>query len=185
MADGHDVECSVSYDIKLVSASLNGDTTPEIRIEKAQEAVSTIRDKLELAWTVDFPSLKRFVNESLKLTGVWSQPGGDKKALNVGSSLISWRKNKIVLSFCGTQADKLKRMFCLEFYKDLNKNDGEYISTETSIANINNLSCAGSCNELKTDVEGIKLDQVIVEREIQSNSFYTKEIKEELGKLRN
>ena len=158
MADGHDVECYVSYDTKLVSSSLNGDTTPELRIEKAQEAVSTIRDKLELAWTVDFPSLKRFVNESLKLTGVWSQPGGDKKVLSVGSSLISWRKNKKVLSFCGTQADKLKRMFCLEFYKDLNKNDGEYISTETNIANINNLSCAGSCNELKTYVEGIKLD---------------------------
>ena len=53
-----------------------------------------------------------------------------------------------------------------------------------NIANINNFSIVGSCNELKTDVEGIKLDHVILEKEIRSNNFYIKEIKEELGKLR-
>ena len=104
MADGHVVECSVFCDTNLVSVSSDGDTTPESRIEEAQEAVSTIRDKLDFAWTGDFPSLKRFVNERLRLTGVWSQPGGDKKSSALVLLLSSGGKTK---KFCPLVAQKL------------------------------------------------------------------------------
>ena len=39
----------------------------------------SIRKSLGLVWSEDFDSLKQFVADSLKLKGVWSQPGGDKK----------------------------------------------------------------------------------------------------------
>ena len=45
------------------------------------EVNSDVRVNLQLAWTCDYPSLKRFVNENLKLVGEWHQPGGNKKAL--------------------------------------------------------------------------------------------------------
>ena len=55
-------------------------------------------DKLCLAWTGDYESLKQFVHyKSLKLDGIWSQPGGDKKVFNADDCLISWRKNNKLL----------------------------------------------------------------------------------------
>ena len=52
-------------------------------------------DKLCLAWTGGYESLKEFVMESLKLDGIWSQPG-DKKVFNAEDCLITWRKNKLL-----------------------------------------------------------------------------------------
>ena len=55
---------------------------------------STLKS-LGLAWSGDFESLKRFVSESLKLDGVWSQPGRDK-----------------ILVFEGVKANQLKKEVC-------------------------------------------------------------------------
>ena len=53
----------------------------------------------------DLLSLKQFVNETLKLEGQWSQPGGEKKVFTSGTNTISWRKKRKDLQFKGTDAD--------------------------------------------------------------------------------
>ena len=67
---------------------------------------------LGLSWTGDFESLKYFVAESLKLTGTWSQPGGDKKVFVAEDASIVWRKNKNILTIEGVKANQLKREVC-------------------------------------------------------------------------
>ena len=60
----------------------------------------------------DFDSLKQFVADSLKLKGVWSQPGGDKKVFATEDVSIIWRKNKNLLFIKGAKANQLKREVC-------------------------------------------------------------------------
>ena len=74
------------------------------------EVNSDIHMNLQLAWTGDYPSLKRFVNENLKLVGEWDQPGGDKKVFTDGNISISWKKSRKDLQFNGKHANKLKRI---------------------------------------------------------------------------
>ena len=69
-------------------------------------------DKLCLAWTGDYESLKQFVMESLKLDGIWSQPGGDKKVFNAEDCLISWRKNNKLLFIEGKREIQVKKEVC-------------------------------------------------------------------------
>ena len=71
---------------------------------------STLKS-LGLTWSGDFKSLKRFVSESLKLDGTWSQPGGDKKVFTAKDVSIIWRKNKSFLVFEGVKANQLKMRF--------------------------------------------------------------------------
>ena len=56
----------------------------------SEKVVPLVCDKLQLIWTGDFQSLKRFMSENLKLNGVWSQPGGDKIVFSDGLSSISY-----------------------------------------------------------------------------------------------
>lgn len=69
-------------------------------------------DKLCLAWTGDYESLKKFVMDSLKLDGIWSQPGGDKKVFNAEDCLISWRKNNKLLVIEGKREIQVKKEIC-------------------------------------------------------------------------
>ena len=144
----------------------------------SEEDVSTVCDKLRLAWTGDYLSLKRYVSENLKINGVWSQPGGDKKVFRSDFFSISWWKNKKV--FC-EEASKIKRVFCLEI-DDIARS--EAVSKKTlAVDNSIRSPCSCRCSELLTDVEGIKLDQVISERETQSNTHSIMEINDVLIKL--
>ena len=61
--------------------------------EDRGETVATFPNYLQIAWTGDLLSLKQFANETLKLVGQGSQPGGDKKVFTSGTNTISWRKN--------------------------------------------------------------------------------------------
>ena len=72
----------------------------------------SIRKSLGLVWSGDFDSLKQFVADSLKLKGVWSQPGGDKKVFATEDVSIIWRKNKNLLFIEGAKANQLKREVC-------------------------------------------------------------------------
>ena len=68
--------------------------------------------KLQLTWTGDFASLKQFVC-NIKLQGIWSQPGGDKKVFSGDLFSITWRKSKKILNFDGKESNKVKRLFCM------------------------------------------------------------------------
>ena len=70
-------------------------------------------DKLCLAWTGDYESLKQFVVDSLKLEGIWFHPGGDKKLFEAEDCSISWRKNSKLLFIEGEKEIQVRR----EVYK--------------------------------------------------------------------
>ena len=88
---------------------------------------ANVCDKLRLTWTGDFPSLKSYMSEYLKVNGEWSQPGGDKKVFNSvddGFS-VSWRKNKKLLSFEGKNAKVIMRIFCLDMCMHLDNSESK------------------------------------------------------------
>ena len=64
-------------------------------------ASTLLCDNLGIAWIGDFESLRQFVSEHLKIDGVWSHPGGDKKVFTSESVIISWRKSKGILLVSG------------------------------------------------------------------------------------
>ena len=72
-------------------------------------------NNLCLAWDGDYGALKQFVQDSLKLEGTWSQPGGDKKVIKTDKCLISWRKNSKLLYIEGEKETQVK----IELYKCL------------------------------------------------------------------
>ena len=69
-------------------------------------------NKLSLAWTGDYESLKQFVYETFKLEGSWSQPGGDRKLFTFEDSRILWKKNPNLLSFNGSRVNDFKNELC-------------------------------------------------------------------------
>ena len=84
MACKHAALSSDSPSQNLVRSLLNftTDYSPSItKVNCTSMLTESTLKSLGLAWSGDFESLKRFVSESLKLDGVWSQPGGDKKSL--------------------------------------------------------------------------------------------------------
>ena len=72
-------------------------------------------NNLCLAWDGVYGALKQFVQDSLKLEGTWSQPGGDKKVFKTDKCLISWRKNRKLLYIEGEKETQVK----IELYKCL------------------------------------------------------------------
>ena len=74
-------------------------------------AINTSKN-LCFAWTCKFNSLKWFVKDNLKLKGIWTQPGGDKKVFTSDDSTLIWRKNKGILSVDGIRAHDIMKVLC-------------------------------------------------------------------------
>ena len=68
-----------------------------------------LNENLKLAWSGDLISLKLFVKKSLKLDGIWSSPGGEKKLFKNDDTSIIWLKNKRYLSIEGERTKEIKR----------------------------------------------------------------------------
>ena len=114
MACKHAALSSESPSQNLVRSLLNftTDYSPSItKVNCTSMLTESTLKSLGLAWSGDFESLKRFVSESLKLDGVWSQPGGDKKVFTAKDVCIIWRRNKSFLVFEGVKANELKKEF--------------------------------------------------------------------------
>jgi hypothetical protein len=62
------------------------------------------------AWTGEYEALKKLLSEDLKLTGIWEQPGGDKKVFRTNDTSILWRKSKSLLHLEGTDAGKITQL---------------------------------------------------------------------------
>ncbi len=73
---------------------------------------TSLSDKLCIAWSGTYESLKQFVSEDLQLKGTWEQPGGDRKLFSCDTSTILWRKNKGLLSVKGENARELCKRMC-------------------------------------------------------------------------
>ena len=108
-------------------------------------------NKLCLAWCGDLESLKELLSEKYKLNGAWSQPGGDKKVFTFGDSSISWRKNRSLLHFDGTEANLIKKEMCKQICEDGKDNSAD------SHALVAGSSCIS--NDFSEDIESLKLGQ--------------------------
>ena len=67
MADGDNVECSISHNSNIMSSSLDGNTISDLRVEEVKEAVSPICDKLQLAWSGDFSRSQKKISINLRI----------------------------------------------------------------------------------------------------------------------
>ena len=90
----------------------NNDSLSTGEIYRTRKQTESTFKSLGLCWTGDFESLKYFVADSLKLSGTWSQPGGDKKVFVAEDASIIWRKNKSILTLEGVKENQLKREVC-------------------------------------------------------------------------
>jgi hypothetical protein len=134
---------------------------------------------LQLCWMGDFKQLKQFINENIELNAVWNSPGGDKKTYSDGHTSISWRKNKKVLQIEGKEKDRIKSKLCSVLC-----NVHSHIPAKESVA-----TDEGSGNSsltlsgLSADMEGIKHDTVICEREIETNRHTIRNLEDRLNKV--
>ena len=114
------------------------------------------KSRLQLTWTGDFASLKQFVCNTIKLQGIWSQRGGDKKVFSDDLFSITWRKSKKILNFDGKESNKVKRLFCMELCDAQNSTQVDQRDEPVNKC-IDVHSC--KCNSLSVDIEGIQLSR--------------------------
>ena len=126
--------------------------------------------KLQLCWTGEFEDLKEFVSENIELNAVWKSPGGDKKTFSDGHTTISWRKSKNVLQIEGKDENTIKAKLCSVLCGFVAASAGSGNSSST-------------LSELSTDVEGIKLDATIFEKDIQSNRLAIKNVEDSVNQV--
>ena len=106
-------------------------------------------------------SQKLFVEKSLKLDGIWSSPGGEKKLFKNDDISIIWLKNKRYLSTEGERTKEIKRR--MPSMMLIGTNDDEEAFETKPFNKSTNTAHEASHVELSTDSEGIKLDMVISE----------------------
>lgn len=149
-------------------------------------------DKLKLSWAGDLQSLKDFVNDYLNLNGEWSSPGGERKTFTDGCVSITWWKNKKFLSLNGldnNMVSKLKSAVCQNKDGCNSEATSSIINSETTIESdpIDSGECR--CQDLSTDMEGVKLEIVIAEtniqRQVSSMQTQVTKIQEDFAAIRN
>jgi hypothetical protein len=119
--------------------------------------------ELHLCWMGNIEQLKQFVSDNIELNGVWVSPGGDKKKYSDGDTSISWRKGNKVLRIEGKGKNQINAKLC-----SIICNSG--ISPEEAGA-ADSLSSFSHCttSDLSVEMEGVKLDKTIAERDICNN----------------
>ena len=167
MAEGHNIlSSSIS---NLEPSSCQAELTVNGKYDK-----SIIEKNLKLAWTGDFDSMKCLVAEYLELEGVWKSVGSDKKVFySDNSECISWRKNQKLIQIKGSNSEVLKRKLLSAFLPTSVTRNTD-MGIDTSSANLpEQKSYLNHCNcnskELSADIEGIKLDMVILESRLDRN----------------
>ena len=153
----------------------------------------------KLVWLNDFDSLKNFVVNVLKLQGKWLTPGGNTKQFKSsnGNVIINWyNKKQQTLNFQGRDGPGLKdKLVELVRKKPGTLTDLQapepLVSTErtmqpslseeanschlnggTSIDDESSPNCPQqrSNSEIVTDIEGFKLDLLILQKTVEENT---------------
>ena len=128
---------------------------------------SQIEKNFKLAWVGDYSSIKSMVAEFLKLDGEWQQPGGEKKIFYCGNTpVLTWWSKKKTLHLDGVNSRTL--ILKLLSTSVLRKESDDIVN------NINSRPCYSCChcNEMSTDMEGIKLDMAIVESKLDKSIIH-------------
>ena len=97
---------------------------------------SKLSEKLCFAWSGDYESLKHFVKDDLKLEGVWSQPGGDRKLFTFDDTSILWKKSRNILCLSGARTNEIVQKLCkLICLFDLPTPDARQSSMQSNVFN--------------------------------------------------
>lgn len=128
--------------------------------------------ELKISWSGDFESLKRFVKESLNIVGTWSSPGGEKKLFSSSDVNIQWWKKKKFLAVDGPEASKVIR--CLLNFID--SSFAEQCSDNIEVSS-DKCQCTG------VEMEGVKLDIVILEAKFNKQSDALEKLHNEMASL--
>ena len=153
----------------------------------------------KLVWMNDLESLKKFVESVLKLQGKWLTPGGNTKQFKCsnGNVIINWHSKKQTLNFQGRDGPALKdKLMELIHKKPRNiaetQDANSLSSTEQSFQTSTLLqeTDSGESNfqkstdgesllngsekrpnsEIIADIEGLKLDLLILQKQVQENT---------------
>ena len=124
-------------------------------MKKKISLTTMFSDYLSIAWTSDYESLKHFVSERLKIDGIWSHSGRDKKLFTSEYVTISWRKSKNVILVDGERAVDIIKELC-----KLIRNGGEGIDSH----GLHSSETADICK----DIEDLKCGQSVNGEAIQS-----------------
>ena len=128
--------------------------------------------ELKISWSGDFESLKRFVKESLNIVGTWSSPGGEKKLFSSSDVNIQWWKKKKFLAVDGPEASKVIR--CLLNFID--SSFAEQCSDNIEVS-------SDKCQCTAAEMEGVKLDIVILEAKFNKQSDALEKLHNEMASL--
>ncbi|CAB4037689.1 Hypothetical predicted protein [Paramuricea clavata] len=199
MADGHAMYSSV---INTLLPDNNHLTDTNSDLAKDLSSTRTINDEitalamknLKLSWAGDFESLKRVVSDYIKFDGRWTSPGGEKKVCSNPDTSITWWKNKKFLLVEGNQAERIIELFIVILTNIASFRPSDRpgnINIDLPNSDKINLvsSCSCKCNNLTVDIEGIKLDNVVLESRMEhktnTNTEIINNVQQELLKLQS
>ena len=153
----------------------------------SQENFPSARDNLKLTWIGDFESLKLFTGSYIDKNGRWNSPGDERKKFTCsdGKTTLMWWKKKKYLKVEGPEALSIMNKLCLFL-------NGEMSSPNTissrSLPDIQS-ACPCRCGEVRADVEGLKLDVIILESKYNKESEVSLKsilkLHDEIAELRN
>ena len=176
MADDHDNTHSDVIESVVCTATINNDSLLKLKLNNEYDT-AIIEKNLKLAWHGDYQSVKCLVAEFLKLNGKWDSPGGEKKVFYCdGSQTIVWLSKKKLLQIEGANARSLQRKLISSIY-DVNRESESASNNLNQGETLNRCECpeiACRCNELITELEGVKLDITIAETRLEkaiNNNF--------------
>ncbi|CAB3990102.1 Hypothetical predicted protein [Paramuricea clavata] len=131
--------------------------------------------ELRLCWTGDLEKLKLFVSKNVDFVGVWTSPGNDRKKYSDGYSSISWSKSKKVLEIEGRDRNLITAKLCTMLC-----NDFDPVQSSKSD---NYCEFPSTSNEMLVELEGVKLDVTITEKDIRDNKHSIKNVEDCLDKV--
>ena len=194
MADGRSI-CSSDADAVHVLETESSSLNPE----SCELEYLHLNDG-KLVWMNDLESLKKFVENVLKLQGKWLTPGGNTKQFKCsnGNVIINWyNKKQQTLNFQGRDGPALKDRLIELIHKKPRKTtetqDANSLSsseqsfqpstllqetdsgqsnfqTSTDGESLLNGSEKRPNSEIIADIEGLKLDLLILQKQVQENT---------------
>ena len=194
MADGRSI-CSSDADAVHVLETESSSLNPE----SCELEYLHLNDG-KLVWMNDLESLKKFVENVLKLQGKWLTPGGNTKQCKCsnGNVIINWySKKQQTLNFQGRDGPALKDRLIELVHKKPRKTtetqDANSLSsseqsfqpstllqetdsgqsnfqTSTDGESLLNGSEKRPNSEIIADIEGLKLDLLILQKQVQENT---------------
>ena len=144
--------------------------------EEKHSSNSNLNEKIKLSWAGDLLSLKSFIDKSMNLEGEWS-------------SIITWWKNKKYIKLDGANAENVKHKLWSIVGNNSSEDSQFAAKTDTQFPQISyTYTNQEGRKELTADMEGIKLDMVILEtsleKKIESNINSINSVQEELINMR-